>query len=170
MFTEKAKDIWIDSCIKMSKTLLEYWEPDGSRRTSSNERELEDNLEEFFEAAKCTKYDKDIQDYVKDPDRRSKPFKNEPLSNKRKTTDKDYTQFVSQRNSPSLPNNNDGAVRFANNPLNRVEKVKNALGAPPDLLSQAEEIAQLAEERRKKKSKPLDENQGGEIIDDATAA
>ena len=133
--SEKAKDIWIDSCIKMSKTLLEYWEPDGKRRTSSNERDLEDNLEEFFEAAKCTKYDKDIQEYVKDPDsRRSKPVKNEPLSNKRKTNEDDYPRFVNQQSS-LLPNN-DGAIRFANGP-NRVEKVRNKLDAPPDLLSQA---------------------------------
>ena len=96
---EKAKDIWIDSCIRMSRTLLDYWEPDGSRRTSTSERDLTDNLEDFFEAAKCTRYDRDIQEYVEDGDddrndRRRDRSKNSPLSARSRTNEDDYPFFV----------------------------------------------------------------------------
>ncbi len=141
---------------------MEYWEPDGRRRTSSSERDLQENLEEFFEAAKCTKYDDDIQDYVEDGsrERRRNRVKNQPLSTRTHATQDDYPHFVRHQSVLLDP-------RTPHNPANKVERVHGALGPPEDLLDQAEEIAQLAESRRKKKSREGDEeNQGGEVISD----
>ena len=61
----------LEGCIKMSSTLLEHYEADGSkRRGSKSDKDIEDDLEEFFEGASCTGYDRDIQDYFKDKDRK----------------------------------------------------------------------------------------------------
>ena len=61
----------LDGCIKMGSTLLEHYEPSGSRRRDTpDDKDIEDDLEEFFESATCTGYDRDIQDYFKDGDRK----------------------------------------------------------------------------------------------------
>ena len=51
----------IESCLQMSATLLEYWEPNGNRRGSVSDREFKEELTKFFEDAKCTRHDDDIQ-------------------------------------------------------------------------------------------------------------
>ena len=52
--SEKAKKIMIDSCLKMSSTLLDLYTPEGDRRKDSkSERDFMNDLEDFFTAAKC---------------------------------------------------------------------------------------------------------------------
>ena len=62
----------LEGCVKLGATLLDHYEPSGSRRRDSNpsDKDIEDDLEEFFEDATCTGYDRDIQDYFKDKDRK----------------------------------------------------------------------------------------------------
>ena len=57
--------------MEMAATLLDHYNADGSkRRGSKSDRDIESDLEEFFEGASCTGYDRDIQDYFKDKDRK----------------------------------------------------------------------------------------------------
>ena len=57
----KATKILLDSCLKLSSTLLEVYSPEGAKRSSSQtDREFKTDLEDFFSAAKCTGYDDDI--------------------------------------------------------------------------------------------------------------
>ena len=62
---DKAIKIALESCLKMAASMLELWTPDGQRRSESpsdsDEREFKRNLEDFFETAKCTRFDDDIQ-------------------------------------------------------------------------------------------------------------
>ena len=45
----KAKEILIDSCLKMSSSLLDLYNPDGDKRSDSkSERDFMDDLEDFF--------------------------------------------------------------------------------------------------------------------------
>lgn len=60
----KAERLFVDSCLKLGGTLLEVWDPNGDKRPSSqSERDFKDDLEDFFNTASCTRFDKDIQDY-----------------------------------------------------------------------------------------------------------
>ena len=64
MFIGKAERLFVDSCLKLGGTLLEVWDPNGDKRPSSqSERDFKDDLEDFFNTASCTRFDKDIQDY-----------------------------------------------------------------------------------------------------------
>ena len=61
----------LEGCVEMAATLLDHYNADGSkRRGSKSDRDIESDLEEFFEGASCTGYDRDIQDYFKDKDRK----------------------------------------------------------------------------------------------------
>ncbi len=61
----------LDGCVKMGASLLDYYNPDGSkRRDKDDEKDFEDELEKFFEGASCTGFDKEIQDYYEDRDRK----------------------------------------------------------------------------------------------------
>ena len=61
----------LEGCVEMAATLLDHYEADGSkRRGSKSDRDIESDLEDFFEGASCTGYDRDIQDYFKDKDRK----------------------------------------------------------------------------------------------------
>ena len=52
----------LESCVKLGGTLLQQWTPDGDKRDSSRgEKEFKKDLEDYFETAKCTRFDKDIQ-------------------------------------------------------------------------------------------------------------
>ena len=63
-FTGKAQRVFVDSCLKLGGTLLEVWNPNGDKRPSSqSERDFKDDLEDFFNTASCTRFDRDIQDY-----------------------------------------------------------------------------------------------------------
>ena len=62
--TGKSQKVFLDSCLKLGGTLLEVWNPNGDKRPSSqSERDFKDDLEDFFNTASCTRFDKDIQDY-----------------------------------------------------------------------------------------------------------
>ena len=64
MFIGKAERLFVDSCLKLGGTLLEVWDPSGDKRPSSqSERDFKDDVEDFFNTASCTRFDKDIQDY-----------------------------------------------------------------------------------------------------------
>lgn len=61
VWLDKATRILLDSCLKLSTTLLEVYSPDGNKRgTSQTERQFKTDMEDFFTAAKCTGYDDDI--------------------------------------------------------------------------------------------------------------
>ena len=60
----------LDGCIKLGATLLDHYNPDGSKRRGSSDRDLEDELDSFYEGVRCTDYDRDIQDYFNDNDRK----------------------------------------------------------------------------------------------------
>ena len=51
----------LESCVKLGGTLLEQWTPEGKKRGSKSEKEFKNDVEDFFETAKCTRFDKDIQ-------------------------------------------------------------------------------------------------------------
>ena len=71
----KAQRVMLESCLQLSSTLLEYWEPDGSRRrgsSSSDDDKVKEDIEDFFTTAKCTKFDDDIQVYADEGRRRGK--------------------------------------------------------------------------------------------------
>ena len=57
----KAVKVLLESCIKLGGTLLEQWTPDGDERGDKSEREFKRDMEDFFETAKCTRFDDDIQ-------------------------------------------------------------------------------------------------------------
>ena len=60
-FAAKATKILLDSCLKLSTTLLETFSPEGDKRsTSKSDRQFKTDLEDFFNTAKCTGYDDDI--------------------------------------------------------------------------------------------------------------
>ena len=51
----------LESCVKLGGTLLEQWTPEGEKRGSKSDREFKRDMEDFFETAKCTRFDDDIQ-------------------------------------------------------------------------------------------------------------
>ena len=55
----------LESCIQLGGTLLEQWTPDGEERDSKSEREFKKDMEDFYETAKCTRFDDDIQVIMK---------------------------------------------------------------------------------------------------------
>ena len=61
MFLAKAVKVMLESCVKLGGTLLEQWTPEGKKRGSKSEKEFKNDVEDFFETAKCTRFDKDIQ-------------------------------------------------------------------------------------------------------------
>ena len=50
----------LESCVKLGGTLLEQWTPEGDERDSKSEKDFKENVEDFFETAKCTRFDDDI--------------------------------------------------------------------------------------------------------------
>ena len=68
---DKARKIFLDSCLKMSSTLLDAYTPEGDRRGSDRDRDrdIKNDLEDFFESAKCSGYDRDVVEYFEDNDR-----------------------------------------------------------------------------------------------------
>ena len=61
---QKATNVFLKSCIQMSKSLLEMWTPEGNKRDrDESEKNFKEDLEDFFQTARCTKFDDDIQDY-----------------------------------------------------------------------------------------------------------
>ena len=61
LYLAKAVKVLLDSCVKLGSTLLEQWTPEGEKRGSKNDREFKKDMEDFFETAKCTRFDDDIQ-------------------------------------------------------------------------------------------------------------
>jgi len=73
---KKATRLFVDSCLKLGGTMLEVWNPDGEKRSSSqSERDFKEDVENFFNTASCTKFDDDIQDYYEG---RSEDFQSRP--------------------------------------------------------------------------------------------
>ena len=60
----------LEQCVSLSSTLLEFWDPEGNERDKPSDREIGQELEDFFETAKCTRFDDDIQDYAENGGRR----------------------------------------------------------------------------------------------------
>ncbi len=63
----------ITSCLKMSESLLDYYDDEGGKKSSSSsrtERKLRENINEFFTDAKCLSFDGEIEDFVDDPDKK----------------------------------------------------------------------------------------------------
>ena len=50
----------------MSSKLLKVYTPEGDQRENDSDRDIKDDLENFFESAKCTGYDRDVVEYFKD--------------------------------------------------------------------------------------------------------
>ena len=57
----KAVKLMLESCIELGGTLLNQWTPEGEKRDSKNEREFKKDMKDFYETARCTKFDDDIQ-------------------------------------------------------------------------------------------------------------
>ena len=58
----KAVKVMLESCVKLGGTLLEQWTPEGDERDDrKSDRDFKNDVEDFFETAKCTKFDDDIQ-------------------------------------------------------------------------------------------------------------
>ena len=52
----------LESCVKLGGTLLEQWTPEGDERDDrKSDRDFKNDVEDFFETAKCTRFDDDIQ-------------------------------------------------------------------------------------------------------------
>jgi hypothetical protein len=60
-YVGKAVKVLLESCINLGGTLLKQWTPEGDKRDSKNEREFKKDMEDFYETAKCTRFDDDIQ-------------------------------------------------------------------------------------------------------------
>jgi len=105
----KAKKIFVDSCLKLGGTMLEVWNPDGDKRSSSqSERDFKEDLENFFNTASCTKFDRDIQDYYDGKSRddyRRENFDRDPDSFRRRTSFKRVPL-----NQPQISNLSNGAA------------------------------------------------------------
>jgi hypothetical protein len=100
----------LESCVKLGGTLLEQWTPEGKKRGSKSEKEFKNDVEDFFETAKCTRFDKDIQDYYKDGD-------------KKKRRDR----YSLQAEDRSVSNSGGGTISFQSAPLrNKVAKVASS--------------------------------------------
>ena len=92
---DKARQIFLDSCLKMSSTLLDAYTPEGDRRDSGRDRDIKNDLEDFFESAKCSGYDRDVVEYFEDHDRK-------------------WGQYHNRDPKTTFQNNNDGQINFAN--------------------------------------------------------
>lgn len=59
----KAQRTMLDSCLRLSSTLLELWTPAGERRatTTYDPSRVQTELRDFFETVRCTRFDQDIQ-------------------------------------------------------------------------------------------------------------
>ena len=58
----QAVKVMLESCVKLGGTLLEQWTPEGDERDDrKSDREFKNDVEDFFETAKCTRFDDDIQ-------------------------------------------------------------------------------------------------------------
>jgi len=69
----KAVKVMLESCVKLGGTLLEQWTPEGDERDDrKSDRDFKNDVEDFFETAKCTKFDDDIQDYFENGDKKKK--------------------------------------------------------------------------------------------------
>ena len=102
---DKARKIFLDSCLKMSSTLLDAYTPEGDRRDSGRDRDIKNDLEDFFESAKCSGYDRDVVEYFEDNDRNGGRDRDRNRNRDRNEDFKAKTTFQ---------NNNDGQVNFAN--------------------------------------------------------
>ncbi len=53
----------LDSCQKMSESLVDYFDDDGKRSKSSSrsERKFKQDITDFFTQAKCLDFDKEIE-------------------------------------------------------------------------------------------------------------
>ena len=92
---DKARQIFLDSCLKMSSTLLDAYTPEGDRRDSRHDRDIKNDLEDFFESAKCSGYDRDVVEYFEDYDRK-------------------WGRYHNRDPKTTFQNNNDGQINFAN--------------------------------------------------------
>ena len=92
---DKARKIFLDSCLKMSSTLLDAYTPEGDRRDSGRDRDIKNDLEDFFESAKCSGYDRDVVEYFEDHDRK-------------------WGRYHNRDPKTTFQNNNDGQINFAN--------------------------------------------------------
>ena len=92
---DKARQIFLDSCLKMSSTLLDAYTPEGDRRDSGRDRDIKNDLEDFFESAKCSGYDRDVVEYFEDHDRK-------------------WSRYHNRDPKTTFQNNNDGQINFAN--------------------------------------------------------
>ena len=79
----------------MSSTLLDAYTPEGDRRDSGRDRDIKNDLEDFFESAKCSGYDRDVVEYFEDHDRK-------------------WGRYHNRDPKTTFQNNNDGQVNFAN--------------------------------------------------------
>jgi len=69
----KAVKVLLESCVKLGGTLLEQWTPEGDERDDrKTDKEFRNDVEDFFETAKCTRFDDDIQDYFENGDKKKK--------------------------------------------------------------------------------------------------
>ena len=92
---DKARKIFLDSCLKMSSTLLDAYTPEGDRRDSGRDHDIKNDLEDFFESAKCSGYDRDVVEYFEDHDRK-------------------WGRYHNRDPKTTFQNNNDGQINFAN--------------------------------------------------------
>ncbi|XP_071746161.1 uncharacterized protein [Lepeophtheirus salmonis] len=65
---EKVSDLFIDSCLDLSKIILSKYNPDGTdRRTGTSERVFRRELADFFETVRCTSFDKALLSKLEKP-------------------------------------------------------------------------------------------------------
>ena len=108
---DKARKIFLDSCLKMSSTLLDAYTPEGDRRDSGRDRDIKNDLEDFFESAKCSGYDRDVVEYFEDNDRNGGRDRDRDRNRGR---DRNRDRNEDFKAKTTFQNNNDGQVNFAN--------------------------------------------------------
>jgi len=110
---DKARQIFLDSCLKMSSTLLDAYTPEGDRRDSGRDRDrdIKNDLEDFFESAKCSGYDRDVVEYFEDNDRNGGRDRDRDRNRGR---DRNRDRNEDFKAKTTFQNNNDGQVNFAN--------------------------------------------------------
>ena len=116
----------------MSSTLLDAYTPEGDRRDSGRDQDqdIKNDLEDFFESAKCSGYDRDVVEYFEDHDRK-------------------WGQYRNHDPKTTFQNNNDGQINFANGfKRNKVSMVARSIEKPDvdfkKILQSAAEVKKTA--------------------------
>ena len=131
----------------MSSTLLDAYTPDGDRRGSDRDRDrdIKNDLEDFFESAKCSGYDRDVVEYFEDNDRNGGRDRDRDRDrNRDRDRDRNRDRNENFKAKTTFQNNADGEINFANGfTRNKVSMVARTTSMMPQDTSTEKPDAEL---------------------------